>query len=130
MSGPATGRPADAGASQGHGSRASAPSGAPALELRDQELCVERRDQVLERLGAGLEHLDDALRRDLAGEAIHDDVDLLLDQLLEVALVAKRVVDREPDLLVVAAGAEAADRLDDLHVRGRVAAGVSGENLE
>ena len=44
------------------------------------------------------------------------------DERSERALVAQGVVDGEADALVVAAGAEAADRLDDAHVRGRVAA--------
>ena len=42
----------------------------------------------------------------------------LEDRILERALVTQRVVDGEAELLVVAAGAEAADRLHDLHVRG------------
>src|ERR1700710_264272 len=105
-------------------------AGGVTLELGNQQLGVERGDQVLEWLGPGFEHLDDPLRRDLPGKPVHHHVDLLADQLLERLLVAKGVVDREADLLVVAAGAEAADRLDDLDVRGRVAAAVGGEDLQ
>lgn len=69
------------------------------------------RRSRLEGLGAGFEHLDDALGGDLAGEAAHDHLDLLLDQLFERGLVAEGVIDGEVDLLVVAAGAKAGDRL-------------------
>ena len=41
---------------------------------------------------------------------------LLVDQRLERLAVAQRVVHGEPQRLLVAAGAEAGDRLDDLHV--------------
>ena len=117
---------------QGPGGAARRPSaaGAVALELGDHQLRVQGGDQVLQGLGAGFEHLDHALGRDLAGEAVHDDADLLADQVFEGALVAQGVVDGEADLLVVAAGAEAADRLDDLHVGGRVAAAVGAQHLE
>src|ERR1700709_86236 len=120
----------------GGGGRGPAPphprggGGAVTLERGNQQLGVERGDQVLEWLGPGFEHLDDPLRRDLPGKPVHHHVDLLADQLLERLLVAKGVVDREADLLVVAAGAEAADRPDDLDVRGRVAAAVGGEDLQ
>jgi tetratricopeptide (TPR) repeat protein len=86
-------------------------------QLGDHQLGVHRRDQVLEGLGARFEHLDDPLGRNLAGEALHHHLDLLADEVFEGGLVAQGVVDGEADLLVVAAGAEAADRLDDLDVR-------------
>ncbi len=103
---------------------------AAALQLGDHQLRVQRRDQVLQRLGAGFKHLHHPLRRDLAGEPFHHHVDLLADQLFQGGFVAEGVVDGEADLLVVAAGAEAADRLDDRHVGGRVAAAVGGQDLE
>ena len=71
-----------------------------------------------------------ALGVDVAGEPLRQHLDLLGDQRLERPLVAQRVVDGEPDPLVVAAGAEAADRLDDPDVRGRVAALVGAQHPE
>ena len=62
---------------------------------------------------AGLDHLHRPVGVDVAGEPLGEHLDLLGDELLERPLVAQRVVDREADPLVVAAGAEAADRLDD-----------------
>ena len=56
--------------------------------------------------------------------------DLLRHERLERPLVAQGVVDGEAQALVVAAGAEAADRLDHPHVRRRVAAGVGRQHLE
>ena len=49
---------------------------------------------------------------------------LLLDQRLQRLAVAQRVVDGEADRLLVAAGPEPRDRLDDRHVVGVVAASV------
>src|SRR3954453_21396566 len=108
------------------------PSPLPPLsrELRHEQLRVQRRDQVLERLGAGGHELDRAIRVHLAREPRHQDLDLLLDQSLESTLVTQGVIDREPDPLVVAAGSKAADRLDDLHVARRVAAAVRREHVQ
>ena len=64
----------------------------------------------------GLDQVDHAVGLELAGQALEHHLDLLLHQRLQRALVAQRVVDGEADLLVVAAGAEAADGLDHLHV--------------
>ena len=52
------------------------------------------------------------------------------DERLERLAVAQRVVDGEAERLVVAAGAEARDRLDDLHVVGVVAARVGRQHAE
>jgi hypothetical protein len=71
-----------------------------------------------------------ALRLHLAGEAIHEGLDLVLHELLERALLPQGVVDREPDPLVVAAGTKPADRLDDLHVARGVPAAVRTQHLE
>src|SRR5215204_4490278 len=87
-----------------------------ALELRHHRLAVQGAHQVLQRLGAALDHVGGGLGVHLPGEAVHQHVDLLLDELVERALVAQRVVDGEADALVDAAGAEARDRLDDPHV--------------
>jgi hypothetical protein len=79
---------------------------------------VDRADQFAQRLGAGRDDLAAAVDVEFR-QAIERDANLLLDQWLERVAVAQRVVDREADLLVVAASAEAADGL----VAGR---GVSG----
>ena len=84
-----------------------------ALQLGDQQLRVQRGDQVVQRLGAGLDQLDRAVGVEVAGEPLGQHLDLLGDQRLQRLLVAQRVVDGEPEPLVVAAGPEAADRLDD-----------------
>ena len=97
-----------------------------ALELGDQQLGVQRGDQVVERADAGLDDLERPVGVDVAGEALGEHLDLLGDERLERPLVAQRVVDGEAEALVVAAGAEAADRLDDPHVRGRVAVARPG----
>src|SRR3954451_10802213 len=91
-------------------------------ELRHQQLRVHRRDQLAERLGTGFQQVDDLLRGLLAGQPLGEDADLFADELLEGALVTDRVVDGEADLLPVATGAEARDRLDDPHVGCAVAA--------
>src|SRR4051812_19426553 len=92
------------------------------LQLGHQQLGVQRRDQVVQRLRAVLDHLHRAAGVHLAREAVEQDLDLLLHEVLERALVAQRVVDREADPLVVAAGAKARDRLHDPRTRRRVAA--------
>ncbi len=71
-----------------------------ALQLGDQHLRVHRRDQVLERLGSGLDQLHRPVGVHLPGEAVHQDLDLLADQLLHRPLVAQGVVDGEADLLL------------------------------
>ena len=90
----------------------------PAAQRRDQQLGVHRADQLAQRIGAGLHDLQRALDVDLAGEPLEQRADLLLDERFERLAVAQRVVDGEPERLVVAAGAEARDRLDDLDVVG------------
>jgi len=45
----------------------SATAGAVALQLGHHQLGVEGGDQILQGLGAALQHLDHALGRDLAG---------------------------------------------------------------
>ena len=87
-------------------------------------------DQVVERAGAGLDHLHRPVGVEVAGEPLGEHLDLLGDQRLERLLVAQRVVDGEPEPLVVAAGAEAADRLDDPHVRRGVAVAVGAQDAE
>ena len=91
---------------------------------------MQRGDQVVERARAGLDQLHRAVGVDVAGQALGEHLDLLCDELLERPLVAERVVDSEADPLVVAARAEAADRLDDPHVRRRVAAAVRAQHPE
>ena len=81
-------------------------------------------DQVAQGLGPGGDDLDGALGVDLAGQALEQRRHLLLHQRLQRLAKAQRVVDREAELLVVAAGPEARDRLDDRHVVGVVAARV------
>ena len=79
---------------------------------------MHRADQVAQWLGARGDDLHGALDLDLAGEALEQRADLLDDQRLQRRAVAQGVEDREAELLVVAAGAEARDRLDDLDVVG------------
>ena len=70
-----------------------------------------------------------ALRVDVA-EPLDQHVDLALDQRRERVAVAERVVDREAERLVVAARAEAGDRVDDRDVVRVVAVRVGREHAE
>ena len=79
---------------------------------------------------AGLDQRHRLVGVHLAGEPLHQHVDLLLDEVGHRLLVAEGVVDGEADPLLVAAGAEAADRLDDPDVARRVAPPVRCEHLE
>ena len=79
---------------------------AAAVQLRDQQLLVQSADEVAQRLGPRLDQLYHLIRLDLAGEPLGQNVDLLLDELLERALVAEGVVDGKADPLLVAAGPE------------------------
>ena len=63
-------------------------------------------------------------------EPLEQHADLLLDERRERVAVAQRVVDREAERLVVAAGAEADDRLDDLDVVGVVAGARRAEHAD
>ena len=83
-------------------------------QLGQQQLGVHRADQLAQRLGARRDDLGGAVDLDLAGEAVEQRPDLLLDQRCERLAVAERLVDGEAEPLVVAARAEAGDRLDDL----------------
>ncbi len=99
-------------------------------ELGEQQLGVDRPDQLAQRLRAGRDDLVRALHLDLAGEAVEQRAQLLLDERLERLAVAQGVVDGEAERLVVAAGAEAADGLDDLHVVRAVAAAGGGQHAD
>ena len=84
---------------------------------------MHRADELAQRLGARRDDLDRPLDRDLARQAVQQRPDLLGDERLERLAVAQRVVDREPERLVVAPRAEAGDRRDDALVVGVVAVG-------
>ena len=101
-----------------------------ALELGAQQLGVHRADQLAQRPAPGADDLGGALGADLAGQAVEQRADLLLDERRERVLVAQRVEHREAERLVVAALAEARDRLDHPHVVGVVAAPVGREDAE
>ena len=86
--------------------------------------------QVAQRLGARGDDPRRALDRHLAGEPVEQRAHLVLDQRLERLAVAQRVEDGEAERLVVAGGAEARDRLDDLHVLAVVAAAVRRQHRD
>ena len=105
------------------------------LRYRDalQPLVEEEVRVLLERLGGeDPEKVVDIIRagRELAGQPVEQHPDLLLDERPERVAVAQRVVDREAERLVVAAGAEAHDRVDHGDVVGVVAVGVGREDAE
>src|SRR5207244_2287352 len=99
----------------------SAQAGALAAQLGEQELRVHRAQQLAQRLHARLDDLKRALDVHLARQAAEQSAHLLGDQRLERFAVAQRVVHREAQRLLVAARAEARDRLDDLYVVGLIA---------
>src|SRR3954453_20223535 len=100
---------------------------ANACELGDQQLRVQRRNQLAQRLETPFHQLDDSFGRFLARKALGQEPRLFPHELLERSLVAHRVVDREADLLAVAARTEACYCLDDPYVGRGVATGPRGQ---